>query len=36
MEHAGGRGVQLSVGIEIEAYGGQAAAASNQFGKVKG
>ena len=31
MEHAGVSGVQLSVGIETEAYGDQAAAASNQF-----
>ena len=29
-EHAGER-VQPSVGVEVEAYGGQAAAASNQL-----
>ena len=28
VEHAGESGVQLSVGAEMEAYGGQAAAAS--------
>ena len=31
MEHAGGCGVQLSAGAEMEAYGDQAAAAGNQF-----
>ena len=31
MEHAGDSGVQLSVGAEMEAYGDQAAAASNQL-----
>ena len=31
MEHVGVRGVQLPVDVEMEAYGGQAAAASNQF-----
>ena len=31
MEHAGESGVQLSVGAEMEAYSGQAAAASSQF-----
>ena len=30
MEHAGERGVQLSVGAELEVYGGPAAA-SDQF-----
>ena len=29
MEHAGKNGVQLSVGVEMEVYGDQAAAASN-------
>ena len=31
MEHAGESGVQLSVGVEMEASGDQSAAASNQF-----
>ena len=31
MEHAGEDGVQLSVGVEMETYGDQAAVASNQF-----
>ena len=31
-EHAGKSGVQLFVGEEMEAYGDQATAASNQFG----
>ena len=31
MEHAGESGVQLSVGVEMEAYGDQATAASNQL-----
>ena len=31
MEYAGEGGVQLSVGVEMEAYGDQAATASNQF-----
>ena len=31
MEHAGGSGVLLSVGAEMEAYGDQAATASHQF-----
>ena len=31
MEHAGENGLQLSAGIEIEAYGDQAEAASHQF-----
>ena len=30
MEHAGESAVQVSVGVEMEAYGDQAAAASNQ------
>ena len=30
-EHAVERGVQFSAGVEMEAYGDQAAAASNQF-----
>ena len=30
-DHAGDGGVQLSVGTEMEAYGDQAAAASNQL-----
>ena len=31
MEHTGESGVQLSVDTEMEAYGDQAAAASNKF-----
>ena len=31
MKHAGECGVQLSIGIEVEDYGDQAAAASDQF-----
>ena len=31
MEHAGENGVQLSAGAEMEAYGDQETAASNQF-----
>ena len=33
-EHAGGSGVQLSVGVEMEAHGDQAAAASHQLLKI--
>ena len=35
-EHAGESGMQFSVGAEMEAYGDQAAATSNQFAALLG